>query len=115
MDCRTDNVVRIKDYLPPPTPKQKSQYELYPLPFFNRKALCVWDAPPTGNYAADCETGRAYAIEFLKSCDGTNGWRSLLPQIVMDMIRAGPTSKNSFPKASGIVVGFMDTIAKALM
>jgi hypothetical protein len=28
------NVVRIKDYRPP-RQKQKSHYELYPLPFFN--------------------------------------------------------------------------------
>ena len=87
------NVVRLKGYLAPPRPRrqrQKSQYERYPMPFFNRKTRCTWDVKPTGDYFADCETGKAYALEFLKSCDGTVGWTSLLPQIASDMISAGP-------------------------
>jgi hypothetical protein len=38
--------------------RQKSQYELYPLPFFNRDACCTWDVRPTGDYTADCKTGQ---------------------------------------------------------
>ena len=92
-DIAMSNVVRLKGYLAPPRPRrqrQKSQYERYPMPFFNRKTRCTWDVKPTGDYFADCETGKAYALEFLKSCDGTVGWTSLLPQIASDMISAGP-------------------------
>jgi hypothetical protein len=116
------NVVRIADYLPPPPPRrkrQKSQYELYPLPFFNAKigvAGCTWDVKPSGNYGDDCKTGEAYAIEFLKSCDGTNGWASLLTAIVRDMIGAG--SAGTWPdggvRINGVVVGFMGTIGQVL-
>jgi hypothetical protein len=31
----------------------------------------MWDVTPTGAYTADCETGEAFGIEFLKTCDGT--------------------------------------------
>lgn len=60
------NVVRIKDYLPPNPQRrrrvrQKSQYELYPLPFFSAEKRSTWDVTPTGDYTADCETGTAYA------------------------------------------------------
>jgi len=58
----------------PSRTKQKSKYEAYPLPFPDRKKHSTWDVTPTGNSSADCETGEAYAIEFLKSCDKTNGW-----------------------------------------
>jgi hypothetical protein len=75
--------------------KQKSQYELYPSLFFNRKDRCTWDVKPTGNYTADCEMGLAYAIEFLKTCDKTNGWASLLQSITADMIRAGYTDRSA--------------------
>jgi hypothetical protein len=115
------NVVKFKDYLPPPPrrqrrKRQKSQYELYPLPFFNRKTRCTWDVKPTGDYVTDCETGKAYALEFLKSCDGTVGWTSLLPQIVSDMISAGPQEPplpGGFQNPGGIVIGFMSVIGKA--
>jgi len=110
------NVVRIKNYLPA-RPRQKSQYELYPLPFFNAKTRCTWNVTPTGNYGADFETGRAYAIEFLKSCDGTIGWSSLLSNIVADMIRAGPKGRvfaDGHHSAGGIVIGFTSTIGEAL-
>jgi hypothetical protein len=108
------NVVQIKDFLPPP---QRSLYELYPLPFFNRDKLSTWDVTPTGDYAADCETGRRYAVELLKTYDGSIGWSSLLGQIVADMIRAGPagTFANGEPKAGGIVIGFMSIIGRALI
>lgn len=114
------NVVRLKGYLAPPRPRrqrQKSQYERYPMPFFNRKTRCTWDVKPTGDYFADCETGKAYALEFLKSCDGTVGWTSLLPQIASDMISAGPQEPplpGGFQNPGGIVIGFMGVIGKAL-
>ncbi len=38
-----NNVVELKDYQPPP-PRIQSQYELYPLPFFNAVGTgCTWD------------------------------------------------------------------------
>ena len=69
---------------------------------------------PTGNYWDDCETGKIYAVEFLKSCDGTVGWSSLLTQIVADMIRAGPDGSwsDGGVRLNGVVVGFMSTIGK---
>jgi hypothetical protein len=110
------NIVQLSDSRTPPPkresrkkPKQQSRYELYPMPFFNKKKLCTWDVKPTGAYGADCETGRAFAIEFLQSCDKTYGWASLLPAIVTDMIEAGDTRNR------GIVVGFMGLIGSALV
>jgi hypothetical protein len=50
-----------------PTPSSQpsqSLWEKYPLPFFNRDARKTWDVKPTGNYTADCKTGRQYAIAF---------------------------------------------------
>jgi hypothetical protein len=109
-------IVQLDKYRAPPPKRvrqkrvrQKSQYELYPLPFFNRKKLSTWDVEPTGNYSIDCETGRVFAIEFLKSCDKTYGWASLMASIVIDMIEAGDT------KNTGIVVGFMGIIGHALV
>ena len=69
---------------------------------------------PSGSYAADCETGRQYAFEFLKSCDGTIGWSSILALIVSDMIAAGPTGYHADgkPKSNGIVIGFMSVIGR---
>jgi hypothetical protein len=112
------NIVRLKDYRPAPPKrvKQKSQYELYPLPFFNGKERCTWDVKPTGNYSSDLDIGRAFGIEFLKSCNGTCGWATLPGQIVGDMIRAG--TGGQFPdgqsKVDGIVTGFMSVIGDAL-
>ena len=100
-------IIQLDDYRPT-EPEVKSQYELYPLPFFNREKGCTWDVTPTGDYTTDCETGEAFAIQFLKSCDKTNGWASLLGPIVTDMIRAGP-------KRSGVVIGFMSVIGRALV
>jgi len=115
------NLVQLSDYRPKPNARHRrrksvSQYELYPLPFFNAKTRCTWDVKPTGNYFEDCETGRAYAVEFLKSCDGTIGWSTLLGQIIGDMIRAGPTGKyaNGEPKCGGVVIGFTDKIGTML-
>jgi hypothetical protein len=106
------NVVRLFDREPP----QKSLYELYPLPFFDRSHHSTWAIQPTGSYTADCETGRAYATEFLKSCDGTIGWSSLLAAIVADMILAGPSGAfpNGHPQVNGIVIGFMGAIGEVV-
>lgn len=111
-----NNVVRIKDYLPPPPRPVQSQYKAYPLPFFSAEGRRTWAVTPTGNYREDCETGKVYAIEFLKSCDGTVGWSSLLSQIVADIIRAGPdgTWSDGGVRLNGVVVGFMSTIGKQL-
>lgn len=112
-------IVQLSDYRTPPPKKarQKSQYELYPLPFFNRKERCTWAVKPTGNYSADCETGRTFAIEFLKSCDGSAGWASLMAHIVTDMINAGTAGRwpDGRPQGNGIVIGFMGVIGSALV
>jgi hypothetical protein len=113
------NVVRLADHrAPKPTKaaKQKSLYELYPLPFFNRQKRCTWDVKPTGNYGADCETGRAFAIEFLKTCDGTIGWAHVVSMIMVDMIIAGPDGVHGdgSPKTNGIVIGFLGVIGRTL-
>ena len=80
------------------------------------KRRSTWAIEPTGNYRVDCETGRAFAIEFLRSNDGTVGWTTLLTQIVIGMIGAGPSGHwpDGAPKTNGVVVGFMGTIGKAL-
>src|SRR5262249_10242507 len=93
-----------------------SLYELYPLPFFNKEKLCTWDIRPTGNYGIDCDTGRSYAISFLRTCDGTVGWGVLISSIVADMIDAGTNGKrgNGRARVNGVVIGFMGTIGEAL-
>jgi hypothetical protein len=114
-------VAFIKDYDRSTKParkraKVKSQYDKHQLPFFDKASLSTWSVKPTGNYSADCQTGHAYALEFLRSCDRTVGWTSLLGQMVTDMIGAGPveTWPNGRAKASGLVIGFMRTISQAL-
>jgi hypothetical protein len=67
---------------------------------FSTARITASDVKPTGDYAADCETDEAYAIEFVKTCDKNYGWASLMQSITSDMIRAG--SKN------GIVIGWSD-------
>jgi hypothetical protein len=99
-------VVKLDDYRTPAPPPQRSQYELYPMPFFDRDAGSTWRVTPTGDYAADVETGRRYGWAFLRSCDGTVGWAALLPAIVADMVRAG--------QVNGIVVGFMGVVGRML-
>jgi hypothetical protein len=97
--------------------KGKSFYDLYPMPFFkpSRFGICFWHVHPTGDYLADCETGRRYALEFLRSYDGTVGWAWLLQSIVADMIGAGPEGAwpSGDPKVDGTVIGFMGVIGKA--
>src|ERR1700694_6278346 len=112
-------IIQLSDHRPPPPKrvKQKSFYELYPIPFFNRKRHCSWDVIPTGDYSADCDTGAAFAIEFLKSCDKTCGWASLMQTIVADMIRAGTAGArpDGTLGVNGIVIGFMSMIGRALV
>jgi hypothetical protein len=116
----TGIVVKLSDYRQP-APKRKrrkSLYELYPLPFFDRKLRNCWAVKPSGDYGADIETGVELAKEFLASHDGTHGWHSLLQIIVMDMIREGPPAEcwsNGKPHADGIVIGFMGIISNMVM
>jgi hypothetical protein len=106
------NVVQLRDHQ---EPKQRSMYDLYPLPFFNGETRSTWDVSPTGDYGADCEKGRTYAIEFLKTCDGSLGWSTLLSHIVSCMVGAGCTRwPDGHPKTNGIVIGFVGTIGKYL-
>jgi hypothetical protein len=116
---REGEIIQLSDHRPSPPirVKQKSQYELYPLPFFDRKRCCTWDVTPSDDYSADCDTGAAFAIEFLKSCDKTYGWASLMPTIIADMIRAGAADvrPDGRPSVNGIVIGFMGVIGSALM
>jgi hypothetical protein len=101
----------------PETAAVSSQYEKYPLPFFDRERLLTWAVEPTGRYVEDCETGRAFAIEFLKSDDGTFGWATLLSRIVNGMIRAGPGKElwgDGRPKSNGLVIGFMSVLSDVL-
>jgi hypothetical protein len=113
---QTEKIVRLSDRRPPPE-KPTSQYERYSLPFFNGKKRCTWDITPIGNYTADYETGKAFAVDFLKSCDGSVGWASLMPSIVADMILAGTSgsSPDGRSKVNGIVIGFMSVIGRALV
>jgi hypothetical protein len=118
------SIVRLSDFRkpPPPSPQKrrqkraKSQYELYPLPFFDAKRRCAWSVQPTGDYARDCEIGYDYALDFLKSCDGSIGWCSTFNSIVADMIRAGPTGcfADGTPKINGNVIGFVGLLGRAL-
>jgi hypothetical protein len=57
-----------------------------------------------------------FAIQFLKSCDKTYGWQSLLQCIVADMIREGTDGEfpNGFPTVNGVVIGFMSVIGSAV-
>ena len=118
------NVIPLNAFRAPKQQKRKdgrkrkgSFYERYPMPFFNKNAHSTWNVTPTGDYGADCETGRAYAIAFLRSCDGSFGWASLLSSIVTDMIGAGPGGfwRTGGARSNGIVVGFTGTIGKALV
>jgi hypothetical protein len=118
--AKANNVIPFPGcYEKPPSrrrSKTKSQYELYPLPFFAAKARSTWAVEPSGNYTADYATGKAYALEFLRSCDGTVGWSSLLAKIVGDMIGVGPSGRwpDGAPRINGIVIGFMSTIGTVL-
>jgi hypothetical protein len=95
-----------------PRPRKRpagvSQYEIYMLPFFDVKTRRVWAPESTGRYSYDCAVGETFAIKFLQSCDGSLGWSTLMSQITLDMILAGPS------KDTGLIIGFMGTIGKFL-
>ena len=68
----------------PPPARQKSMFELYPLPFFDRDrsgGQRCWAVKPSGDYGLDCATGRAYAADLITSCDGSYGWAAMLAPI----------------------------------
>ena len=67
-----------------PAKKIQSMYENYRLPFFDGKRLSRWSVSPTGEY--DDFERRRHALEFIRSCDRTNGWITLLPGIVGDIV-----------------------------
>ena len=98
--------------------RQKSFYELYPVPFFDAKARNTWNVEPTGNYVSDLELGKQCAEQFLATCDLTFGWSTLLGSIVSDMVTAGNVSgnrPNGEPKSNGLVIGFMGVITNYVM
>ena len=101
---------------PKPTDKVQSVYDKYALPFFDGEHRSAWSVKPTGRYSDDCETGHAYGLQFLRTCDGTYGWAVILGQIVSDMIGVGPIERHPDGSASagGLVIGFMTTISRAL-
>ena len=96
--------------------KVQLQYERYPLPFFDRGSRSTWNVAPTGRYSEDVETGRRYAVEFLRSCDGPFGWITLLGQIVGDMVDVGPGGfwPDGKGKSNGVIIGFTAAISRAL-
>lgn len=59
-----------------------------------------WHVEPTGDYAADCETGQQWAIEYLKA------QRRLTPNLVT-IVAAMPAER------TGLEVGFLSTIQTA--
>jgi hypothetical protein len=114
-------IIQLSDYraAPPKRVKVKPFHKQYPMPFFEplkAGGINAWNVTPSGNYTKDCETGCTFAIQFLKSCDRTYGWQSLLQTIVADMIRAGPSGSfpNGYPKVNGVVIGFMSVIGSAV-
>lgn len=103
--CDGQRIIQLR----PAPPQQKSLFELYPLEFFDRDhERRFWSVEPTGDYTADCERGRELAFAFLRSCDRTNGWCSLLGGIVSDMVGAGNG------KGNGLIIGFMSVIGTAI-
>jgi hypothetical protein len=113
-------VVQLDAYRDSPK-KIRPFHKRYPMPFFKGQSRKLktrpsyWRIEPTGNYGKDCKRGAALAVRFLKSCDGTYGWIYLLPAIVADMVRAGPTgcNPNGEPAVNGLIIGFMEVISKA--
>jgi hypothetical protein len=118
---KSGKVVQLSDYREPKPVRTKVLpfHKKYPMPFFKRRkrgGINTWSVVPTGIYSVDYETGAGYAIEFLKSCDKTYGWQSLLSCIVDDMIIAGTSGEfpDGTPKVNGVVVGFMTIIGCAV-
>jgi hypothetical protein len=114
----TATVVKLNDYRRPPPKRKRAQsfYEMYPVPFFDRKHRNSWAAKRSGNYGDDCEAGKVFARQFLATY--TVGWHSLLQVIVMDMIRAGPPPerwRDGKAHSDGLVIGFMSVISDYVM
>ena len=90
------------------------------LPFFKKGrgkvATPWWNVSPSGNYAADLETGKAYARAFLPMLT-FNAGASDLAAIVSDMAKAGRDPANN-PKGwrgiDAVALGFMMEIGGAL-
>ena len=98
-------------------PASQSLFDLYPLPFFNKRTKSCWDPKHTGDYAKDCETGEDLGRQFLQTADGTSCWANIIGWIVADMIRAGadrPRRGRTWRPINGVVVGFMATIGRVL-
>lgn len=65
-----------------------------------------WAVKSTGDYSVDCMVGRAHAMEYLAYlAEGKGGW-DILRSAVCDMAAQGDRS--------GLVVGFMGVISRAL-
>jgi hypothetical protein len=91
--------------------KGTSVFDLYPLPFLDRKAEHpFWNVESTGSYTKDCALGQQLAIELFLTCDRTIGWVAFLRWIILDMIAAGPASHTK-----GIQVGFLGEVARAVV
>lgn len=90
------------------------------LPFFKKDdqngQTSWWHVTPTGDYATDIATGRAFAREFLPMLT-FNAGASTLGAIASDMAKAGRYSANSSMGKRGIdnvALGFMMQIADSL-
>jgi hypothetical protein len=90
------------------------------LPFFKKRrgkvAQSWWNVSPSGNYAADLETGKAYARAFLPMLT-FNAGASDLAAIVSDMAKAGRDPANN-PKdwrgIDAVALGFQMEIGTML-
>jgi len=90
------------------------------LPFFKKGrgkvATSWWHVTPSGNYAADLETGMAYAKAFLPML-AFNAGASNLGAIVSDMAKAGRDPVKTFKdwrSIDSIALGFMMGIGGSL-
>jgi hypothetical protein len=86
---------------------------------------CFWKVQPTGDYAADYETGRQYAMTFWKVCASRPNLGLDLSSILLSMIdEARPAEgyiwkrprAEAFPRrrSSGIETGFLRMIGELL-
>lgn len=73
---------------------------------FNAREFAKWAFTPTGDYAADCATGRARADDLI-SYIREGGFPGTLTHALAAMMQSGR-------EASGIEVGFGQRIAEAL-
>ncbi|MGM5020215.1 hypothetical protein [Tardiphaga sp. 367_B4_N1_1] len=90
------------------------------LPFFKKgrgdQPTSWWNVTPTGDYATDLETGRAYARDFLPLLT-FNAGASSLATIISDMAKAGRDPEKN-PKdwrgIDNVALGFMMQIGDSL-